>query len=386
MKKKILILGSTGSIGTATLEVIANDPESFEVQGLACGNNVALLNEQIARFKPGEVCVFDEHRKDAVIASGARLYSGIEGMKEMVRSDAAVVVNALPGSIGLEPTIEALKCGKTLALANKESMVMAGRIIRKLLAEGSAELIPVDSEHSALYQLLRGIDREEIKDVIITASGGPFRKHSKRALEKVGLSEAMNHPTWKMGQKITLDSATLMNKGLEIIEARWLFDLEPERIKTLVHPESIIHGIVELADNSFLAYMACPDMKIPIAYALNGKQRIALPFSPLRLDELTKLTFHPPDLKRFPSIRLAYEALAAGDSALIAFNVSNEVAAQAFIEGRIGFTDIPRVVAETLAEDPGEPVIDSVDQVHRIASWTRGIAMTKITDTGRKKL
>lgn len=386
MKKKVLILGSTGSIGTATLEVIANDPGSLEVFGLACRNNIELLNKQVARFKPRAVCVFDDHQKDRVVAPGVRLYSGIEGMKEMIRSDVDTVVNALPGSIGLEPTIEAIRCGKTLALANKESMVMAGRIIQRLLAETKSDLIPVDSEHSALHQLLKGINREELRSVVITASGGPFRKHTKKALEKVGLAEAMNHPTWKMGQKITLDSATLMNKGLEIIEARWLFDIEPERIKTLVHPESIVHGIVELSDNSLLAYMASPDMKIPIAYALNNEKRLPLPFSPLSFDGMTKLTFHPPDPKRFPSIRLAYEALAAGDSALIAFNVSNEVAAQAFIDGKIRFTDIPRVVAETLAENPGGSVVDSLEEVFEVASWTRDVAMTKITDTGRKKL
>lgn len=230
------------------------------------------------------------------------------------------------------------------------------------------------------------MDLGEVKSIIITASGGPFRKHTRKALESVELSDAMNHPTWKMGRKITLDSATLMNKGLEIIEARWLFDLEPSRIRTLVHPESIIHGIVELSDNSFFAYMANPDMKIPIAYALYGAKRSALPFSPLALDSLLKLTFHPPDLRRFPSIRLAYEALEAGDGALIAFNVSNEIAVQAFIDGRIKFTDIPRIVAETLAENPGEPVVDNLDAIRGIIVWTQNVAMTKITGTGRKKL
>jgi len=386
MRKKVLILGSTGSIGTATLEVIANDPASFEVCGLACRNNIELLNKQILHFKPRWVCVFDEHQAGAVTAPGVRVLTGIEGMKEMIRSDVEIVVNALPGSIGLEPTIEALLCRKTLALANKESLVMAGRIIRRILAETGGRLTPVDSEHSALYQLLKDIDGKEVRSIIITASGGPFRRHTRRALERVELSEAMNHPTWRMGQKITLDSATLMNKGLEIIEARWLFDLEPERIRTLVHPESIVHGIVELSDNSLLAYMASPDMKIPIAYALNGERRLDLPFSPLGLEGITKLTFHPPDLKRFPSIRLAYEALAAGDSACIAYNVSNEVAVQAFIDGRIRFTDIPRVVVATLAEITAGSVVDTLEGVLETASWTRSIAMTKITDTGRKRL
>lgn len=386
MKKKVLILGSTGSIGTSTLSVIANDPASFDVRGLACASNIDLLNEQIDRFRPAHVCLFNGERKGSVNLQGARLHIGVDGMKEMIRSDVDIVVNALPGSIGLEPTVEALTCGKKLALANKESLVMGGRMIRKIVADKGAELIPVDSEHSAVHQLLKGIDHGEVRSIILTASGGPFRKHTKKALETVEMSDAMNHPTWKMGRKITLDSATLMNKGLEIIEARWLFNLEPAKIKTLVHPESIVHGIVEFADNSFFAYMASPDMKIPIAYALYGEQRAALPFSPLRLDGVLKLTFHPPDLKRFPSIRLAYEALEAGDGALIAFNVANEVAVEAFIDGRIRFTDIPRIVAETLAEDPGHPVVDNLDAIRAIISWTRNVAVTKITGTGRRKL
>lgn len=385
MKKKVLILGSTGSIGTAAIDVISNDPELFEVSGLACRNNAELLNEQIARFRPPMVCVFDDHQKDRVAAGGAKVLSGIDGMKEMIASDCDTVVNALPGSIGLEPTIEAIRCGKTLALANKESLVMAGRIIRRLLAESGSALIPVDSEHSALYQLLEGIAPEELRAVIITASGGPFRKHTKKALERVNPAEAMNHPTWKMGQKITLDSATLMNKGLEVIEAKWLFDLEPSRIKVLVHPESIIHGIVELCDNSLLAYMAYPDMRIPIAYALNGKRRLPLPFSPFSLEDVSRLTFHRPDEKRFPSIRIAYDALAAGDSSLIVFNVANETAVQGFIDGRIRFTDIPRIVEGLIEEHPKDPVINEVATVREIADWTRRAAMTKINRTGKKR-
>ena len=385
MKKKVLILGSTGSIGTAALEVIASDPASFDVCGLACRNNVDLLNEQIARFKPAGVCVFDEYQKDRVAAGRARIYTGIEGMKEMIRSDVDTVVNALPGSIGLEPTIEAIRCKKTLALANKESLVMGGRIIRGLVAETGSTLIPVDSEHSAIYQLLEGLPMKELRSIIITASGGPFRKHTKKALEKVNLEEAMNHPTWKMGQKITLDSATLMNKGLEVIEARWLFDLEPSRIKVLIHPESILHGIVELADNSLLAYMASPDMKIPIAYALNEKKRLPLPFAPLDLERVSKLTFYPPDRRRFPSVQLAYEALAAGDSALVVFNVSNEAAVQAFIDGKIKFTDIPGIVADAIEKHPAEPVVNDLETINLIASWTKEAAMHKITDIiGRK--
>ena len=267
MKKKVLILGSTGSIGRATLDVIEHEKGNLEVFGLACRNSTGLLNDQIRKFKPKFVCVYDESRKDRVIFNRRRLLTGPEGMNEMTAMDYDIVVNALPGSIGLTPTIEALKHGKTLALANKESLVMAGRIITKLLKKKPERLIPVDSEHSALHQLLKTVPRNEVKKIIITASGGPFRTRKKRDLKNIKPEEALNHPTWKMGQKITLDSATLMNKGLEVIEARWLFNVDPSDISVVVHPESIIHGIIELADNSLMAYMACPDMKVPIAYA-----------------------------------------------------------------------------------------------------------------------
>ena len=363
MKKKVLILGSTGSIGKATLEVIEHEKENFDVFGLACKNNTDLLNNQIQKFKPKYVCIYKESQKNRVVFNKTKLLTGIEGMKEMISMDFDIVVNALPGSIGLTPTIEALKYQKTIALANKESLVMAGRIITKLLKKNPQKLIPVDSEHSALYQLLKTVPRNELKTLIITASGGPFRNRRKDDLKKVKPEEALNHPTWKMGQKITLDSATLMNKGLEVIEARWLFDVDPSNIKVLVHPESILHGIIELADSSLMAYMACPDMKVPIAYALNSSQRFPLPVKRLSLEDIGTLSFYPPDLDKFPSLRLAYDALASGDSALIVLNTANEVASEAFLSGIVRFTDIPRIVGKALEHHQQQPIIENLEEL-----------------------
>ncbi|MCX8109767.1 MAG: 1-deoxy-D-xylulose-5-phosphate reductoisomerase [Syntrophorhabdaceae bacterium] len=371
MKKKVLILGSTGSIGRATLEVIENQRDTFEASGIVCRDNIGLLNKQIELFKPQYVCVFNKKQEKDVSFDKKRLFTGIEGILRMINTDVDIVVNALPGSAGLIPTIETLKAGKILALANKESLVMAGRIVSRLVSESSSRLIPVDSEHSALYQLLKDINPKDLKTITITASGGPFRKHKKKALELVSPEEAMNHPTWKMGKKVTLDSATLMNKGFEVIEARWLFDIGQDRIKVLIHPESIIHGMVEFIDGSFTAYMAVPDMKIPISYAINEGNIRKLPFESLCLHELKRLTFYPPDLVRFPSLRLAYEALDAGDSALVVLNSTSEVASQAFVEGKIRFTDIPILIEEVLDKHDIIPIIDDLEVVWEVHSWAK---------------
>jgi len=297
VKKKVIILGSTGSIGRSAMEVIENQFDSFEVEGIACKENIELLNKQIKRFKPKYVCIFDKEMKEKVHSDGARLLFGIEGIKEMLYTDGEIVLNALPGSAGLMPTIETLKMNKVLALANKESLVMAGRIVSKLLDKYAAKLYPVDSEHSAIFQLLKRTRPEDVTHITITASGGPFRRHQKKALHLVSPAEALDHPTWKMGKKVTLDSATLMNKGLEVIEARWLFGFEPKRIKVVVHPESIVHGMITLKDGSFFVYMASPDMKIPIAYAINQGAIQNLPFVQLNLEKLQKLRFYPPDTR-----------------------------------------------------------------------------------------
>lgn len=378
MKKKILILGSTGSIGRSTLEVIEQQQDTLEVFGLACKGQTDLLNRQIERFKPRYVCIYDKEQKNKVRFDRNKLFTGIDGMKAMIGMDTHIVVNALPGSIGLEPSLEALRRHKVLALANKESLVMAGRIITGMVKKNAARLIPVDSEHSALYQLLKNIRKKELKTIMITASGGPFRKFNKDALEGVKPEEALNHPTWKMGQKITLDSATLMNKGLEVIEARWLFNMEPSRIRVIIHPESILHGIVELVDHSFIAYMAYPDMKIPIAYAINEGVRNPLACKPLSLEDISTLTFHTPDLDRFPSLRLAYDALASGDSALITLNASNEVASQAFIEGKIRFTGIPALVEDALEHHARQAVIEDIGTIWEVHQWATAYTENKI--------
>jgi 1-deoxy-D-xylulose-5-phosphate reductoisomerase len=371
MKKRVVILGSTGSIGRSTLEVVANQQDEFEVAGLACCENARLLSEQISRFNPRLACIWREDLADSVAFGAARRLTGREGMRALVASDADIVVNALPGSIGLEPTVEALKSRKILGLANKESLVMAGRLISGLTRRDGAVLLPIDSEHSALYQLLQGVDRNEVAGLVITASGGPFRDHSQEELEKVTSEQALRHPTWQMGRKVTIDSATLMNKGLEVIEARWLFGMEAEKISVLVHPESIIHGIVHFIDGALSAYLAYPDMKIPIAFALNGGQRREIPFGRVDLADRVRLTFYKPDTVRFPALRLAYEALAAGDGALITLNVANEIAASAFLDGRIGFTDIPRLVGEALARHPSVKEIEDLDTVWEIQGWAQ---------------
>ncbi len=378
MKKRIVILGSTGSIGKATLDVIEKHSDSMEVYGLACKDNVELFSAQLAKWKPKYASLFDASREHEVPFGDAEKLGGLAGMKEMVRTDADIVVNALPGSIGLEPTLEALRNGKTLALANKESLVMAGRLIMKLIRETPAKLIPVDSEHSALYQLLSCNEGAEIEALYITASGGPFRKATKEELRKVRPDEAMKHPTWKMGKKITLDSATLTNKGLEVIEARWLFDLDHQRIKVLIHPESIVHGMVELRDGSVLAYLAHPDMRIPISFALNEGVRTKLPFGRVKLATLRKLTFSAPDVDRFPALKLAYDALDIGDSAPIVFNAANEVAAAAFMEGRIRFTDIARLIDEALTRHTRIRKIEDEQIIWEVHRWAMHYVMERL--------
>lgn len=369
--KTVVVLGSTGSIGTATLDVIDRQRDQFDVIGLACKENVALFNSQIEKYKPKFACVYDLERQDDVAFNGAKRLCGVDGLKEIASLGADIVVNALPGSIGLEATIAALKHSPLLALANKESLVMAGRIISRYAETGGCRLVPVDSEHSALYQLLQHVDNTGFRKLLITASGGPFKYHSAEQLAHVTVEQALRHPTWNMGRKITLDCATLVNKGLEVIEARWLFGVEPEKIEVLIHPESIVHGLIELVDGAFLSYMAFPDMRIPIAYALNGGLRQEAAFSTCDLLAVGTLTFLRPDTERFPGLRLAYEALRAGDSALIIFNCANEIAASAFMEGRIGFTDISRLIEEALTNHAPIPIIEDIETVWEVHEWTK---------------
>ncbi len=370
MKKGVTVLGSTGSIGRSTLEAIENQHDEFDLVGIACKGNTRLFAEQICRFKPRLACLYDGGLADAVDFGTSRKLVGLSGLHELLQADAHTIVNALPGSAGLEPTIEALKQGRILALANKESLVMAGRLISRL-RRGGSRLIPVDSEHSALYQLLEGRNDREIEKLVITASGGPFKDYSKEALRNVTSEAALRHPTWQMGTKVTIDSATLMNKGLEVIEARWLFEVGQEKIDVLVHPESVLHGMLQMVDGSLFAYMAYPDMRIPIAFALNTGERRKVPFGKVNLAELGRLTFRAPDMERFPALQLAYSALDAGDSALITLNASNEVASGAFLEGRIGFTDITGLVEEALGHHPGVKEVDDLETILGIHNWAK---------------
>lgn len=376
--KTVVVLGSTGSIGTATLDVIERQKEEFEIVGLACKENVQLFNTQIDKYRPKFACIYDAEHQDSVAFRDAKRLSGPDGLREIASLGADIVVNALPGSIGLGATLAALKHSPLLALANKESLVMAGRIIAQSVKTGNCRLVPIDSEHSALYQLLQHVDGMGFRKLMITASGGPFRHHSAEQLECVTVEEALQHPTWNMGRKITLDCATLVNKGLEVIEARWLFGVEPDRIEVLIHPESIVHGLLELVDGAILSYMAFPDMRIPISYAMNGGLRHEASFNTCDLFAAGTLTFLRPDTERFPGLRLAYEALYAGDSALVAFNCANEIAVSAFLERRVGFTDISRLIDEALTNHPRIPVIEDIDTVWEVHEWTKQYVKSRL--------
>lgn len=369
MKKRIVILGSTGSIGVSALDVIARHPDKFEVLALTAKSNVAKLAEQARRFKPKKTIVADRDGMDAVIEAATD-------------PEADIVLSAIVGAAGLKPTYSALKAGKTVALANKESLVAAGAVMIRATREGGAALIPVDSEHSAIHQVLNSRlttddSRQEIVRLILTASGGPFRTHTAAQLEKVTVEEALKHPKWNMGAKITIDSATLMNKGLEIIEAHWLFNMPPQKIAVKVHPQSIVHSLVEYVDGSVLAQLGNPDMRTPIAYALAWPERIATPVAPLDLTAVSPLTFEEPDTARFPCLALARQALEMGGSAPCVLNAANEVAVAAFLEGKIGFRRIPAVIEEVLKKLEPAP-LNSLEDVVEMDTWARALCDSTI--------
>ncbi|MBI4725657.1 1-deoxy-D-xylulose-5-phosphate reductoisomerase [candidate division TA06 bacterium] len=348
-KKNIIILGSTGSIGTQTIEVIAKHPQLFKIVGLAANSRFDLLARQIKQFKPQMVCIGDKAAGLAEIdgpGSKFKLVRGPEGLKILASLPGAdMVVNALVGSAGLEPTLAAVKAGHDVALANKETLVAGGQLVMPAVKKNKVRLLPIDSEHVALHQCLEGRDPATVKNLILTASGGPFRNHSLKQLDRVKARHALNHPTWSMGKKVTIDSATLMNKGLEMIEAHYLFGLPPERIKIVIHPESIIHSMVEFSDGSIIAYLSTPDMRLPIQYALTHPQRLPSLVKECQLDELPKLTFHKPDRMTFKCLGLAYLAIKRGGIIPAVMNAANEAAVQAFLEGRIKFLQIPGLIA-----------------------------------------
>ncbi len=350
--KNIAVLGSTGSIGQSSLEVIAGLPERFRPTYLSAHRNTALLAEQVRRFRPRGVVVLDEGHLPALRAcvdGATEILAGPDGLREIVgRPDVDVVVNALVGFAGLRPTLDAIAAGKDIALANKETLVVAGGIVMQRARAAGVRILPVDSEHSAILQCMRGESFESVRRLILTASGGPFLHCTPEELGSVTVAQALRHPTWKMGSKITIDSATLMNKGLEVLEAYWLFGLPQERIEVVVHPQSVIHSMVEFADGSLKAQMGVPDMKMPILYALAYPDRPATSYRRIDFSLLKEMTFQKPDPEKFPCLGLAYRALAAGGTAPAVMNAANEVAVRLFLDGNITFPMIPALIANAL--------------------------------------
>ena len=346
--KKIAILGSTGSIGTQTLEV-ARENKDIEVLGLAAGNNISLLEEQIREFKPRLVAVWKEDKarelRDNIKDLDVKVVSGMDGLIEVATMEATeILVTAIVGMIGIRPTIEAIKAGKDIALANKETLVTAGHIIMPLAKEHNVSILPVDSEHSAIFQSLQGNQRGALHKILLTASGGPFRGRKRDELVNIQVEDALKHPNWEMGRKITIDSSTLVNKGLEVIEAKWLFDVDIDQIEVVVHPQSIIHSMVEYVDGAIIAELGTPDMKLPIQYALYYPERRFLPGERVDFATLSQLTFEKPDLETFYGLRLAFEAGRTGGSLPTVFNAANELAVSKFLNRKIGYLQIPEII------------------------------------------
>lgn len=352
--KGISLLGSTGSIGVNVLDVVRMYPERFNIVALAAGTNVELLAEQVLEFLPEVISVLDEERANTLSKLlpsnySDRIFHGVEGNKLVAAAEGAeITMSAIVGAAGLLPTLAAIKAGKDIGLANKETLVMAGKIVMDTVREQGVRLFPVDSEHSAIFQALEAGRRTDLHKIILTASGGPFRGKSQMELHDVTPKQALNHPNWSMGRKISIDSATLMNKGLEVIEAKWLFDVNTDAIEVVVHPQSIVHSLVEYKDGSVIAQLGIPDMKIPIAYALSYPERMDLSLKPLHLSECGQLDFVEPDYECFPALKLAFDAIAAGGTLPAVLNSANEVAVDAFLSGKIGFLQIAETVAATM--------------------------------------
>jgi 1-deoxy-D-xylulose-5-phosphate reductoisomerase len=380
--KRIAILGSTGSIGVQALDVVARASGRFEVAALAAGKNVEKLAEQVRRFRPRHVAMADraaaERLRDLLGPGGPEVLAGDEGVAALAASpDVDYVLAAIAGGAGLRSTAAAIEARKPVGLANKESMVLAGELLMRRAAEHGVPILPVDSEHSAIFQSLAGHDRAHLRRLILTASGGPLRTATAAELEDVTPARALKHPNWSMGDKITIDSATLMNKGLEVIEARWLFDVEPRRIDIVVHPESVVHSMVEYVDGSVVAQLGVSDMRGPISYAMAWPERVRLELPPLDLARLGRLTFEPPDPARFPAFTLAYRALELGGTAPAALSGADEAAVAAFLEGRIGFTGIARVCEEVLDAHATLP-LGSVEQALAASEWGRREALRRV--------
>ncbi|MDI6853231.1 MAG: 1-deoxy-D-xylulose-5-phosphate reductoisomerase [Deltaproteobacteria bacterium] len=374
--KQLAILGSTGSIGQSALAVAADHPEEFRIIGLAAGRNTALLAKQVRLFRPALVSVQDEAsaRQLGAALNGPgtpEILWGPAGAKAVAATpDADLVLSAMVGAVGLEPTLAAIEAGKNVALANKETLVAAGPLVMERVKARGVALIPVDSEHSAIFQTLQGQRREDVKKLWLTASGGPFRSCDLAELETVTPAQALKHPNWNMGAKITIDSATMMNKALEVIEASVLFGLPVSQIEVCIHPQSIIHSLVEFVDGSWLAQLGVPDMRLPIAYALTYPRRLSLNSNPLDLAAVAQLTFERPDFQRFPALRLGYEAAQIGGTMPAVLNAANEMAVAAFLDNRLPFLGIPMLVEQTMKAHAAEPIA-SLEQVLAVNEWAR---------------
>ncbi len=353
MQKQLVILGSTGSIGTQTLDIVRQYPDRFSVYALTANTSVDLLARQAREFRPAAVCIADESQyeplRDALADTDIKIWAGSDSITHVVQADEAdVVVAAMVGFAGLRPTIAAIEAGKTIALANKETLVVAGAIIEELSRRHHAPIIPVDSEHSAIFQCLAGEAPDSVEKILLTASGGPFRNYTKEQLRTVTAAQALRHPNWQMGAKITIDSATMMNKGFEVIEAKWLFGVDYDRIEVLVHPQSIVHSAVQFRDGAVKAQLGTPDMRLPILYALAYPERVQSSLPRIDWRTTSSLTFEQADTDRFPCLRLAYEAIAQGGNMPCVLNAANEVANLAFREGECHFTDIAAIIEETM--------------------------------------
>ena len=380
MKRRISILGATGSIGVNALKVVSHLENELEVVYLSANKNMTLLIKQIKKYQPKAVCIVDEESynqvKEEVQSLNIEILFGRSGLLELAkRSDVDVMLNALVGAPGMEPTLLAIKAGVDVALSNKESLVMAGNIIKKAQEQSGAEIFPVDSEHSAIWQCLVGEELEDLNRIILTGSGGPFRQKEISLFSNITVKEALNHPNWDMGEKITIDSATMMNKGLEVIEAYWLFRIDPDQINIIVHPQSIIHSMVEMKDGSVKAQMGVPDMKVPIQYALTYPRHIKATWEKLDLINCADLTFEKPDYNRFPCIALGFKVLERFGSSGAALNLSNDYAVYRFLNEEIQFTDIPRINESVLEEHPWieEP---SLEDLLELDEWVKNYVTT----------
>jgi 1-deoxy-D-xylulose-5-phosphate reductoisomerase len=382
--KNVVVLGSTGSIGRNALSVLSDFTDRFSVFGLSSNVNIGLLRKQIKRFKPKKVVITDEESfRSFKEETEIEILLGLEGLKELCSDpEVDLVINALVGSVGLLPSFEAVESKKNLAIANKETLVMAGDLLIQKAKEKNVKILPIDSEHSAILQCLLTGKKNEVKRLILTASGGPFLKRKKEDLKNVKVKEALSHPTWEMGKKITVDSATLMNKGLEVIEAHWLFDMPVDRIRVLIHPQSIVHSMVEFVDGSLIAQMSIPDMRIPIQYALFYPERLPANNRPLDLTQIKSLTFEEPDQEKFPCLEICYQALQMGGTAPAVLNAANEMAVKAFLEEKLSFVEIHEIVKQTLnhhqvAENPG------LDDILNADKWAKEETIRQINIKNR---